>query len=459
MATFTRQVRLPVGVEEAFAWHERPGALDRLSPPWQPVTVTQPPDGIEVGTRVVLRLGIGRASVPWVAEHVAYDPPHEFRDVQRSGPFASWDHRHQFTANGEDSSTMTDEVTYELPLGPVGSTVAGQVVRGQLEQMFGYRHRQTVADLSLHATARERGVRPMHVAITGATGLIGTQLSALLTTGGHRVSRMTRGSADGDDEMAWDPQAETVDTAGLGGVDAVIHLAGEPIGKRFTAEHKRKVMDSRVKGTRAIATALAGMADGPRTLISSSAIGYYGADRDEPATEESPSGTGFLAEVCRAWEDATAPAEQAGVRVVHVRTGIVQSPDGGMLGQLLPLFRLGVGGKLGDGSQWVSWITLDDEVGLYHHALTTASLDGPLNAVAPNPVTNAEFAETLGKVLGRPTIVPVPAFAPAVLLGREGADQVAMASQHVLPAKAQATGYQFRHSTLEQGLRHLLGKA
>lgn len=459
MSRFVGAVRLPVSMEGAFAWHERPGALLRLSPPWQPMTVEQPPDGLEVGTRVVLRLGVGKVGLRMVAEHVGYDPPREFHDVQRSGPFARWSHRHRFEADGEDASVLTDDVTYTLPLGSLGAAVAGRRVRGELERMFGYRHRQTVADLAAHAAARHRGVETMHVAITGASGLIGSQLTAFLTGAGHRVSALTRGSAGGKDEIAWDPQAETVDTEGLRGVDAVIHLAGEPIGKRFTAEHKRKVLQSRVKGTRAIATALAGMEDGPRTLISSSAIGYYGADRDEPATEEAPPGDDFLADVCRAWEGATAPAEEAGLRVVHVRTGIVQSPDGGMLSLLLPLFRLGLGGKLGDGSQWVSWITLDDEIGLYHHALTTPAVTGPLNAVAPNPVTNAEFTRVLGGVLGRPTVIPVPAFAPALLLGKEGADEIALASQHVLPAKAEATGYEFRHPTLDRGLSHLLGKA
>lgn len=466
MPRFTTSVRLPVGIEEAFAWHERPGALPRLSPPWQPASVLEPPDGLEVGTRVVLRMGPAVAGhqvgLRWVAEHVGYDPPHEFRDVQRSGPFARWEHRHRFAPADDgvaDSSVLIDDVTYALPLGALGAAVAGGLVEEQLARMFGYRHRQTAADLAAHAAARQRGARPMHVAITGASGLIGGQLSAFLTTGGHRVTALVRGRADGADEVAWDPQAETVDTDGLQGVDAVVHLAGEPIGKRFTEEHKRKVLDSRVKGTRAIATALAGMVNGPRTLVSSSAIGYYGADRDEPATEDAPPGDDFLAEVCTAWEAATAPAEEAGVRVVHVRTGIVQSPEGGMLGQLLPLFRLGLGGKLGDGSQWISWITLDDEVGLYHHALTTPEVTGPLNAVAPNPVTNAEFTRVLGRVLGRPTFLPVPSFGPALLLGKEGAQQIALASQRALPAKAQATGYAFRHPTLEEGLRHVLGRA
>lgn len=300
----------------------------------------------------------------------------------------------------------------------------------------------------------------MHVAVTGSSGLIGSALLAFLTSGGHTVARLLRRSPHGDQEIAWDPQGGTVDSEGLRGVDAVIHLAGEGIGeRRWSEEQKRRILDSRVKGTGLIARTLAEMDEGPRTLICASAIGYYGAHRgEEILTEESRSGDGFLAEVCRQWEGAADPARNAGLRVVHVRTGIVQSPKGGQLGKQLPLFRLGMGGKLGTGRQWQSWITLDDTLGIYQHALATPDLEGPINATAPNPVTNAEYTQVLGRVLGRPTLFTVPKFAPALLLGSEGADQVAFAGQRVLPARAEATRYTFRFPDLEGGLRHVLGR-
>lgn len=301
----------------------------------------------------------------------------------------------------------------------------------------------------------------MRVAVTGSTGLIGSALVEFLVSGDHRVVRLVRGTPTGSGEIAWAPEAGTLDREGLRDVDAVVHLAGEPIGGgRWTAERKQRIRDSRVHGTRLLAEALAGLDAGPRTLVCGSAIGFYGADRgDEVLTEESSSGSGFLAGVVREWEAAADPARKAGLRVVCVRTGIVQSPRGGALGLQLPLFRLGVGGRLGSGRQWMSWITIDDTVGILAHALMEPGLDGVLNGTAPEPVRNAEYTRVLGRVLGRPAILPIPRVGPAVLLGKEGAEETALASQRVLPARTEATGYVFRHRDLETGLRHVLREA
>jgi uncharacterized protein len=302
----------------------------------------------------------------------------------------------------------------------------------------------------------------MHVAVTGSTGLIGSALVTSLISSGHQVTRLVRGASAPLEEhqIAWDPEAGTIDRAGVRDVDAVVHLAGEPIGGRWTAQRKQRIRDSRVCGTRLLAETLAGMDSGPRTLICGSAIGFYGTDRgDEVLTEESSSGSGFLADVVREWEAAANPARAAGLRVVHVRTGIVQSPRGGMLGLQLPLFRLGVGGRLGSGQQWMSWITIDDIVGIFTHALFEPGLDGILNGTAPEPVRNAEYTRVLSRVLGRPAILPVPKVGPAMLLGKAGASEMALASQRVLPARTEATGYVFHHRDLETGLRHVLRDA
>jgi uncharacterized protein (TIGR01777 family) len=290
----------------------------------------------------------------------------------------------------------------------------------------------------------------VRVLITGSSGLIGSALIPRLEQDGHQVTRLTRGPA-------WDPEAGRVDPAALAGHDAVVHLAGAGIGDhRWSAEHKRRVLESRVNGTAALAHALAGLDVKPAVLLSSSAVGYYGNRGDEFLNEESAPGDDFLAEVCTKWEAAAQPAADAGIRLVLLRTGIVLARNGGALKPLLPIFKLGAGGHLGSGRQYWSWITIDDEVEAIMHCLTNASVSGPVNATGPEPVTNDEFARTLGRVLHRPALIPVPRIALAARLGGEAADVMLLAGQRVLPAKLEATGFAFRHRTLEQGLRAVL---
>ncbi|MDP9071617.1 MAG: TIGR01777 family oxidoreductase [Actinomycetota bacterium] len=298
----------------------------------------------------------------------------------------------------------------------------------------------------------------MRVLVSGSRGLIGSALVSSLRSGGHEVRRLVRGEATSDD-VAWDPRGGTIDGAALEGTEAVVHLAGEGIAaKRWSRAHKREIRDSRVQGTRLLAEALARLDPTPGVLVSASGINVYGSTRGEEAlTEESAPGEGFLAGVCREWEAATAPAAEAGIRVVTIRSGIVLSPSGGALKKQLPLFKLGLGGNLGSGWQFTSWISVDDEVGAIEHALATPALRGPLNLTAPNPVRNAQFTKTLGRVLNRPTFLAVPRFALAVVLGREMAAEL-LGSLRVLPARLEASGYAFRHPELEAALRHLLGR-
>jgi uncharacterized protein (TIGR01777 family) len=295
----------------------------------------------------------------------------------------------------------------------------------------------------------------MNVLISGATGLIGSSLAQELKSNGHRVTSLTR-SPKGKNDLRWDPDAGTVNGS-LEGTDAVVHLAGESIAEgRWTASKKKRIMDSRKKGTRLLAETIAGLTMPPRVMISASAVGYYGDRGDEVLWEDSRPGSDFLAEVCRAWEAAADPAREAGIRVVHTRFGIVLSPEGGALGTTLPIFKLGGGGRIGSGRQWWSWVVLDDVVGTIHHALENDSVEGPVNVGSPNPMTNAEYTRVLGKVLNRPTVLPVPA--PAIRLALGGiADALLLASQRMEPAKLKETGYHFRHPELEGALRHLLG--
>jgi uncharacterized protein (TIGR01777 family) len=300
---------------------------------------------------------------------------------------------------------------------------------------------------------------PQRILITGASGLVGSALIPVLETRGHRVIKLVRGTAsDTSGKATWSPDAGQIDLGGAGSIDAVVHLAGDPIAKRWTPEVKRRIRDSRVKGTRLLSETLAGLHTPPKVLVCASATGFYGDRGDEWLDETSALGKGFLAEVCREWETASTPAEKRGIRVVHLRTGIVLSSKGGALARMLPPFRLGLGGRLGDGRSHWSWIALDDLLEVIQHALTNVSLHGPVNAVSPNPVTNAEFTKTLGRVLQRPTLFPVPRFAVELIFGEMGREAM-LASFRVKPAKLIGAGFNFHFPELERALRHLLGTA
>ncbi|HTN99483.1 MAG TPA: TIGR01777 family oxidoreductase [Microthrixaceae bacterium] len=474
MGLFTSDETIDHPLSEVFSWHERPGALVRLWPPWSGRVVSEPSNGLQPGSRAVLRLFVpgtlGLVGVEWVAEHVDLEAPNYFSDVMVKGPMRSWLHQHRFSevaptsaAAGASSGAtrILDEVNYELPIPgsiPGLSVVERRAVNQILGRTFEHRNRQLRDDLNFHAA--HPGPR-LTIAVSGASGTIGTQLCALLSTGGHRVRRLVRRPAMSRDEITWDPDSGTIDRDALVDVDVVIHLAGRTIGGRFNAKNKRAIYDSRVNSTVLLADAIADLVRSGHQMsfISGSAIGFYGADRgSELLDEDSGRGDGFLAELCRDWEEATGAAAEAGARVVNVRTGIVQTPRAGALAKQLPLFRMGVGGPLGSGSQWLSWISIDDIASVFAHAALTPSISGPLNAAAPDPVTASGYAQILARVLHRPALVPVPGFGPELLLGREGAHEVASASQRVDASLLTESGYKFRQPTLEGALEHVLGR-
>jgi uncharacterized protein (TIGR01777 family) len=299
----------------------------------------------------------------------------------------------------------------------------------------------------------------MKILVTGSTGLVGSTLLPFLKSKGHEVFRLVRSQAKtGPDAIYWNPEKGVDDTARLEGLDAVVHLAGENIAEgRWTDERKARIRDSRVKGTRVLSETLARLAAPPRTLISASAIGYYGDRGAEIMREESAPGADFLADVCREWEAATEPAAQSGMRVVKLRFGVILTPKGGALTKMLAPFQFALGGKLGSGKQYMSWVTLDDVVGAINHALTDETLSGPVNVVAPNPVTNYEFTKTMGRVLSRPTIFSVPAFAVRLAFGEMG-DVALLSSTRVEPTRLKESGYVFQHPELESALRQMLNK-
>lgn len=298
----------------------------------------------------------------------------------------------------------------------------------------------------------------MKIAVTGTHGLIGSELVRALIQEGHSVLRLVRNEPYDGNEVKWDPEKKEMDLAGLEGVDGVVHLAGEGIATgRWTEAKKNRIRESRVAGTQLIAESLTELKKMPKIFISASAIGYYGNRGSEILNEKSPCGKGFLAEVCEAWEAATGAAIDQGIRVVHLRTGIVLSPRGGALAKMLPPFKMGVGGPLGNGKQYMSWIALDDVVGIINFALTDPHLKGPVNVVSPNPVTNRDFTKTLGKTLSRPTVFPMPAFAARLLFG-EMADALLLSSARAMPDKLTTAGYKFKYVSLAEALRHLLKK-
>lgn len=430
---------LPDPVDVVFDWHRRQGGLPRMLPPWQPTKIAQEAGSLRDGM-AILRFPAGRK---WVARHIAsaYVDGELFADTLTSRPFIvpiKWNHRHEFVPNGS-GTTLIDRVDTVLP-------------SRLLRPMFAYRHRQLSHDLASHRWAAQ--TPRLTIAMTGSTGLVGSALAPFLTTGGHRVIRLVRSNPANQDERLWDPLSP--DPTMLDGVDAVAHLAGARIAGRFTADHKKAIRSSRIEPTRLLAQAAADA--GVATFVCASAIGYYGPDRGDTTLDESSEpGKGFVADVVAAWEEA-AHARAAEIRTVSVRTGIVQSPQGGALkAQRWPYFA-GLGGRLGSGDQWLSWIGIDDLVDIYHRVLLMSDVHGPVNAVAPSPVRQHEYAKMLGRVLRRPVIVPTPRAGPRLIFGAEAEREVIAASQRVSPSVLRAVGHESRFPELEPALRHLFGR-
>lgn len=453
MERFELATTLPVSAETAFAWHARPGALPRLMPPWERVEVVRRTGGLEPGARVALRMRTGPLWQRWDAVHGEMVAGRSFTDRQERGPFAQWEHRHAFEPLGPDACRMVDDVRYELPLAPLSQWFAGGMVRRRLAQMFAYRHATVRADLAAVA-----GDRPRRILVSGASGLVGRALVPFLTAAGHEVVRLVRTPAPAPaGTLAWDPQRPLAPEE-VAGFDAVVHLAGAGIADgRWSAARKAEILASRVDGTRTLASALAACKAPPRAFVCASATGFYG-DRGEQVLDEAAApGDGFLPDVSKAWEAAAEPARAAGLRVAHMRIGIVLDPRGGALGKMLPLFKLGLAGRLGSGTQFMSWIALDDLVAVLHRAIVDERVRGAVNAVTAGAVTNAAFTATLARVLRRPAFLPAPAFALRLALG-EMAQPLLLASTRVAPGALQALGHGFRHPELEGALRHVLGR-
>ncbi|ACL04028.1 domain of unknown function DUF1731 [Desulfatibacillum aliphaticivorans] len=451
---FVKKSRIPASVEEVFAWHARPGALERLTPPWTDMAVLEKTGLLEVGTRVTLRLKTGPIAYKWRSEHFALEENRFFADQQVSGPFAEWIHKHRFHPDNGDC-IYEDNVEYRLPLSFVSSPAAGWWTAKQLETMFTWRHETVLQDVALH---KKLAAKPMTIVISGASGMIGRTLVPFLTTGGHKVKKLVRRQPANEDEIFWDPVHVKINPRDLDGADAIIHLAGDNIGQGlWTNKKKRRIIDSRELGTGLLAQAAAAMNPKPKVFLSASAIGFYGDTGDRLVSESDGPGVLFISEVCDRWEKAAQPAVDAGIRTVLGRIGVVLSPQGGALAEFLPLFRMGLGGKVGSGKQYLSWLGIDDAVGALFHLVCSDKVEGPVNIVGPEPVSNLEFTRTLAGVLKRPAFFPVPAFAVDAVFGEKGRE-VVLASARVSAEKLAGSGYDFRYPGLEAALRHMLGK-
>lgn len=438
-----------------FSWHEQGGAFERLVPPWKSVRVIHSDDRISNGAKTVFSIGLGLIRVKWEAIHKGYEPPNQFIDFQKTGPFKYWEHRHLFS-DSHEGSVLTDDVTYKLPAGILGEWLFLRKIESDIEQSFRFRHLRTRNDVSRLANFSGKS---MKIAISGCSGLIGSELKAFLLGGGHEVIRISRTPSDDPTEAYWDAAKGQLDTSNLEGLDAFVHLAGENIAaKRWTKNQKLRLYSSRVDGTRKLAEALAKCSAPPKVFICASATGVYGDTGDQWVQEESAANSNsFLSSICRDWELACEPLKDCS-RVVHSRFGIVLSPKGGALKNMLLPFKLGLGGKVGNGRQYWSWISLDDAVYSLARFIWDESFVGPVNIVSPQVVTNSEFTKILGRVLRRPTVFPIPTLMARAAFG-EMAEALLLCSCRVRPFRLQEGGFEFAYPDLEKVLRDYLGKS
>lgn len=456
---FQAKVELAASRQEVMDWHERPSAFERLSPPWADVTCVERTGSIRDNSRVVLLIKQGAVKIPWVLGHKDFVEGHQFCDYQIAGPFEFWQqtHRVEDVPDSKESCLLVDTVEFRPPLGAAGWISGATYVKAELARLFRYRHEVMRREVALR---KRYFKRPLRILITGATGLVGRHLVAMLQTQGHEVLVLSRQTAvAGVKNVAWDPlKGEIENIEVLENLDAIVHLSGRNVtAARWTLAEKQLIYESRIKSTSYLASLVQSLKNPPAAVVVASAMGYYGGRGSEPLTEDSSGGSGFLAEVCRDWEAAAMPMEKTGTRLSLARIGAVLTPEGGALQKLLPVFSLGAGGPVGNGKQYFSWISIDDMCASIYHAICEESIRGPFNAVSPDCLTNSQFSRALGRVLKRPTILPVKESILRAIYG-EAADALVLNSLRVLPQKLKQTGYQFFDPDLDGALRFMLGR-
>ena len=459
-SVFIKNTKIPATNKDAFNYHAREGALERLVPPWSFLTVTSHKGDIRDGTTSTFKVSLGPFGFKWKAAHFGYLQDRQFQDKMIKGPFQTWVHTHSFIPSEIGHCIMEDKIAYSPPFGKLGHILLNNTIQNNLNQLFHYRHRKLGNDINLWKIAgRNKGQK---ILITGSHGLIGSSLIPLLSAAGeHKITRLTRPRSNPNNtdshSIVWDPSNDKVNVKELEGFDVVVHLAGENIFGRWTDSKKQKILESRIKSTRLLCNSLIKLANPPSTLICASATGFYGNQGNKVLTEESKPGFGFLSDVCQKWEESTETARDAGIRVVNTRFGVVLTPKGGILQKLLALSRFGIVLRPGDENQHISWVSIEDVIGTIFYSIINSSIRGPVNVVSPNPVTNLEFSKTLAKIVRSKFILPINQKFARIVLG-ELANAMITSSTLAMPNKLSSAGYRFVNPDLEDAFRLLLGR-
>ena len=455
VVNFEHETRIDAPRNVVWEWHTRRGAFARLSPPWEKMESISEPIDLSPGGRRTIKMQVGPINMKWVAEHTDLIEGELFSDRMVRGPFKRWWHTHRLSE--EDGVTIIrDEVSYDLPFGFIGRLFGSRYVRKMITNLFTSRAISLTRDIGRYQSFSN--LPRKRILISGASGLIGSQLIPFLDAGGHEVIQLVRRKPSKDWERYWDPQNEKLDPSLFDGIDAVIHLGGVGIGdKRWTKKRKAAIVNSRRDSVTLLAETMASLENKPEVFIVASAIGIYGDRGDEDIDENSSHGEGFLTDTVKIWESSADTAREAGIRTIHLRSGIVLSPKGGALGKMLFPFKMGAGGPIGSGKQWMSWISMDDHIAAVQHLLMTSECEGAYNLTSPNPIRQKSFAKTLGRVLRRPAFAPLPGFVVRILFG-ELARPLLLEGQKVHPQRLLDSGFRFEHQQLEDALRDSLGK-
>jgi uncharacterized protein len=455
---FKKSTIVDVPVDTVFNWHARPGALNRMAPPWDPLQVISTDESILPGSQSLLKMKMGPFSYRWLAEHQNYIVNQQFQDRQIKGPLAYWCHTHQFKPVNETKSQLTDKIEYCLPGFGLGELMMGNHIKDKLNRIFRYRHRVLNRDLNLHQ--QFSGQKPLKILISGGGGILGSALIPFLTTGGHQVIRLVRNRNQiSKKQVYWNPDSGEIDKKNIGGVDVVIHLAGENIGEgRWTPDKKKRIIDSRINSTKLLVKLMNELPNKPRVFLSASAIGFYGNRKDQALTERTQPGKDFISEVCKLWESEALKAENNSIRTCLLRIGVVLTPSGGALSRLQGLFKMGLGAKLGNGNQYLSWVGMDDILSSIYFLIFNQNINGPVNLVSPHPVTNREFTNTLAEILNTHANKTIPEWIIQKSFGQMG-NEIVLSSTKVNPDVLTSHQYKFIHHNLKDYLKEQLGLA
>ncbi len=457
---FSYESIIPALASDVFSYHARDLAILRLTPPWEAVKLLNKTGGIEPGAKVELHIRLGLVNTIWQAERVGFSNNRQLVDIQRKGPFRFWKHTQSFRSLSDNTTSLRNNIQFSLPFWKLANNRLGSyLARKRLERIFTYRHSVIQNDLR-HWNDLKSYSKPS-VVITGGNGLIGRELGVFLKAQGHAVtilSRSGKSSLWGVPAVKWDPQSKMADWEKLDGIDCWIHLAGENfVAGRWTTQRMKSLRSSRVEVTRFLVDGFKKMPNPPKVFVGSSGVGFYGDAADRELSEEGPKGTGFLADLCEAWENASADLDAMGIRRVIFRIGMVLTPKGGALAKMMPVYKAGLGGRQGRGTQYWSWIAMDDLLRVFHTALVNPQYRGIYNAVSPIPLQNREFSNELADKLNRPGVSVVPGWILRCMLGKM-ADEALLTSQRVVPQQLIQSGFQFDFPVLDLALSHLLGK-